>query len=254
MIEVNPRASRTVPFVSKATGIPLADLGTLAMVGEKLRDVMGHETIDARRDGSSHVSCLTSKPRYYCVKEAVFPYVKFPGAKITLSPEMKSTGEVMAIDYDRFGAYCKSQIACGSPLPKGGNVFLSVRDEDKPPVSKLAAELKSLGFNIYATLGTSTYLWNSGVESKAAFRISRGRPNVIDLIHKGEIDWIVNTSESDGEATGDSVQLRSCAVAAGVPVTTTLAGSPPPWPDSPRIGQKKPFTAYRSTIARFDPR
>ena len=154
----------------------------------------------------------------------MFPYVKFPGAKITLSPEMKSTGEVMAIDYDRFGAYCKSQIACGSPLPKGGNVFLSVRDEDKPQVSKLAAELKSLGFNIYATLGTSTYLWNSGVESKAAFRISRGRPNVIDLIHKGEIDWVVNTSESDGEATGDSVLLRSCAVAAGVPVTTTLAG------------------------------
>ena len=208
MIEVNPRASRTVPFVSKATGIPLADLGTLAMVGEKLP--AADDRLPTRN--------------YYCVKEAVFPYVKFPGAKITLSPEMKSTGEVMAIDYDRFGAYCKSQIACGSPLPKGGNVFLSVRDEDKPQVSKLAAELKSLGFNIYATLGTSTYLWNSGVESKAAFRISRGRPNVIDLIHKGEIDWVVNTSESDGEATGDSVLLRSCAVAAGVPVTTTLAG------------------------------
>ena len=208
MIEVNPRASRTVPFVSKATGIPLADLGVLAMVGEKLPAPNAH----------------SATRHYYCVKEAVFPYVKFPGAKITLSPEMKSTGEVMAIDFDRFGAYCKSQIACGSPLPKGGNVFLSVRDEDKPQVAKLAAELKTLGFNIYATLGTSTYLWNSGVESKAAFRISRGRPNVIDLIHKGEIDWVVNTSESDGEATGDSVQLRSCAVAAGVPVTTTLAG------------------------------
>ena len=167
---------------------------------------------------------VEAKPRYYCVKEAVFPYVKFPGAKITLSPEMKSTGEVMAIDFDRFDAYCKSQIACGSPLPKGGNVFLSVRDEDKPQVSKLAAKLTSLGFSVYATLGTSTYLWNSGVESKAAFRISRGRPNVVDLIHKGEIDWVVNTSESDGEATGDSVQLRSCAVAAGIPVTTTLAG------------------------------
>ena len=208
MIEVNPRASRTVPFVSKATGIPLADLGTLTMVGEKLP--------------TTNYQLPTTN--YYCVKEAVFPYVKFPGAKITLSPEMKSTGEVMAIDYDRFGAYCKSQIACGSPLPKGGNVFLSVRDEDKPQVSKLAAELKTLGFSIYATLGTSTYLWNSGVESKAAFRISRGRPNVVDLIHKGAIDWVVNTSESDGEATGDSVLLRSCAVAAGIPVTTTLAG------------------------------
>ena len=224
MIEVNPRASRTVPFVSKATGIPLADLGVLAMVGEKINNIMVRGTIDARRGGQSSASSLSPKPRYYCVKEAVFPYVKFPGAKITLSPEMKSTGEVMAIDYDRFSAYCKSQIACGSPLPKGGNVFLSVRDEDKPQVAELAAKLQSQGFGIYATLGTSTYLWNNGVESKAAFRISRGRPSVIDLIHKGEINWVVNTSESDGEATGDSVQLRSCAVAAGIPVTTTLSG------------------------------
>jgi len=208
MIEVNPRASRTVPFVSKATGIPLADLGALAMVGTKLPPF----------------SPQPAKANYYCVKEAVFPYIKFPGAKITLSPEMKSTGEVMSIDYDRFGAYYKSQIACGSPLPKGGNVFLSVRDEDKPQVAELAAQLKSLGFGIYATLGTSTYLWNRGVESKAAFRISRGRPSVIDLIRKGEINWVVNTSESDGEASGDSVQMRSCAVSAGVPVTTTLAG------------------------------
>ncbi len=220
MIEVNPRASRTVPFVSKATGIPLADLGALAMVGEKI----GRATSDKSTVECREPDVVEAKPRYYCVKEAVFPYVKFPGAKITLSPEMKSTGEVMAIDFDRFDAYCKSQIACGSPLPKGGNVFLSVRDEDKPLVSKLAAKLTSLGFSVYATLGTSTYLWNSGVESKAAFRISRGRPNVVDLIHKGEIDWVVNTSESDGEATGDSVQLRSCAVAAGIPVTTTLAG------------------------------
>ena len=208
MIEVNPRASRTVPFVSKATGIPLADLGALAMVGTKLPPI----------------NPQPSTANYYCVKEAVFPYIKFPGAKITLSPEMKSTGEVMSIDYDRFGAYYKSQIACGSPLPKGGNVFLSVRDEDKPQVAELAAQLKSLGFGIYATLGTSTYLWNRGVESKAAFRISRGRPSVIDLIRKGEINWVVNTSESDGEASGDSVQMRSCAVSAGVPVTTTLAG------------------------------
>ena len=206
MIEVNPRASRTVPFVSKATGIPLADLGALAMVGEKLP------------------LPVPRSPNYYCVKEAVFPYVKFPGAKITLSPEMKSTGEVMAIDPDRFGAYYKSQIACGSPLPKSGNVFLSVRDEDKPQVAELAAKLRELGFGIYATLGTSTYLWGHGIESRAAFRISRGRPNAMDLIRKGEIQWVVNTSESDGEATGDSVALRSAAVSAGIPVTTTLAG------------------------------
>ena len=107
---------------------------------------------------------------------------------------MKSTGEVMAIDPDRFGAYYKSQVACSSPLPKRGNVFLSVRDEDKPQVAELAAKLKELGFGIYATLGTSTYLWGRGIESRAAFRISRGRPNAIDLIRKGEIQWVVNTS------------------------------------------------------------
>jgi len=220
MIEVNPRASRTVPFVSKATGIPLADIGALVMTGEKLDEILGRGTAGARSDALS----LPSKPRYYCVKEAVFPYVKFPGAKITLSPEMKSTGEVMAIDYDRFSAYYKSQIACGSPLPKSGNVFLSVRDEDKPKVAELAAALANLGFGIYATLGTSTYLWNRGIESRAAFRISKGRPSAIDLIRMGKINWVVNTSESDGEASGDSVKLRSCAVAAGIPVTTTLAG------------------------------
>ena len=167
---------------------------------------------------------IPRSPNYYCVKEAVFPYVKFPGAKITLSPEMKSTGEVMAIDPDRFGAYYKSQIACGSPLPKSGNVFLSVRDEDKPRVAELAAKLKELGYGICATLGTSTYLWNHGIEARAVFRISRGRPNAIDLIRKGEIQWVVNTSESDGEASGDSVKMRSSAVASGIPVTTTLAG------------------------------
>ena len=237
MIEVNPRASRTVPFVSKATGIPLADLGALAMVGEKLKpggvgvqssssrkDLKFHSPTQDSNSNSIKTQTLVKPVKYYCVKEAVFPYVKFPGAKITLSPEMKSTGEVMAIDPDRFGAYYKSQVACSSPLPKRGNVFLSVRDEDKPQVAELAAKLKELGFGIYATLGTSTYLWGHGIESRAAFRISRGRPNAIDLIRKGEIQWVVNTSESDGEASGDSVQLRSASVAAGVPVTTTLAG------------------------------
>ena len=223
MIEVNPRASRTVPFVSKATGIPLADLGALAMVGDKLLREVGVKSSSSREDDKFHSPTQNSNS-HYCVKEAVFPYVKFPGAKITLSPEMKSTGEVMAIDYDRFGAYYKSQIACGSPLPKSGNVFLSVRNEDKPEVAELAAKLKSLGFGIYATLGTSSYLWNHGIESRAAFRISRGRPNAIDLMRKGEINWVVNTSESDGEASGDSVKMRSAAVAAGIPVTTTLAG------------------------------
>ena len=137
---------------------------------------------------------------------------------------MKSTGEVMAIDHDPFCAYHKSQVACGSPLPKGGNVFLSVRDEDKPRAAELAARLVALGFGIYATLGTSTHLWNRGIESKAVFKISRGRPSAVDLVRRGEIGWVVNTAESDGEASGDCVRLRSCAVAAGIPVTTTIAG------------------------------
>ena len=230
MIEVNPRASRTVPFVSKATGIPLADLGALAMVGEKLSNLNSPRAESQSRREYPSISASPRlreripSPKYYCVKEAVFPYVKFPGAKITLSPEMKSTGEVMAIDYDRFAAYHKSQIACGSPLPKAGNIFLSVRDEDKPKVAELTAKLKERGYGIYATLGTSTYLWNHGIEANAVFRISRGRPSAIDLIHKAQINWVVNTTESDGEASGDSVKLRSCAVAAGIPVTTTLAG------------------------------
>ena len=210
------------------------------MVGEKLKTGSKEEAVEepsadsvgtaprAVRGGRGATAlpgfASPAKKEYYCVKEAVFPYIKFPGAKIMLSPEMKSTGEVMAIDYDRFSAYHKSQIACGSPLPKKGNVFLSVRDADKPQVAELAQQLKELGFGIYATLGTSTYLWNHGIESKAVFRISRGRPSAIDLVHKAEIGWVVNTSESDGEASGDSVQLRSCAVAAGIPVTTTLAG------------------------------
>ena len=225
MIEVNPRASRTVPFVSKATGIPLADLGALAMVGEKLKTgLTGFTGLQFADLNPVNLVNPVKNKKYYCVKEAVFPYVKFPGAKITLSPEMKSTGEVMAIDPDRFGAYYKSQVACGSPLPKSGNVFLSVRDDDKPHVAELAAKLKELGYGICATLGTSTYLWNHGIESRAVFRISRGRPNAIDLMRKGEIQWVVNTSESDGEASGDSVKMRSSAVAAGIPVTTTLAG------------------------------
>ena len=207
MIEVNPRASRTVPFVAKATGVALADLGARAMVGEKI--------------GASR---RASTPRHYCVKEAVFPYAKFPGAKITLSPEMKSTGEVMALDDDRFAAYRKSQIACGSPLPTGGCVLLSVCDADKPKVAELAARLTARGFGLYATCGTSTYLWDRGIETQAVFRISRGRPNGIDLIRKGAVGWVVNTAAADGEASRDSVRLRACAVAAGIPVTTTLAG------------------------------
>ena len=209
MIEVNPRASRTVPFVSKAIGVPLADYAARCMAGEKLKDIGFTEQV---------------MPRHYSVKEAVFPFVKFPGVDIGLSPEMKSTGEVMAMDDDPDCAYYKSQIAAGSPLPSKGNVFLSLKDEDKDGAVPLARKLVDMGYTLYATRGTSTRLWEAGIESHAVFRISRGRPNALDFMRRHMIDWIVNTSETSGEAEADGRRMRAAAVAAGIPVTTTMAG------------------------------
>ena len=207
MIEVNPRASRTVPFVSKAVGWSLADVATRCMTGEKLENI-----------------CDVRPLPYYCVKEAVFPFAKFPGAEVSLTPEMKSTGEVMSIDEDPEIAYFKSQIASGSPLPASGDVFVSFRDEDKAAGVEAVRELARLGYGIYATCGTSTKLWEAGIPSKAIFRISRGRPNALDLLRKGVLKWVVCTAEYGQEATDDNAFLRSGAVAAGVPLTTTLAG------------------------------
>ena len=208
MIEVNPRASRTVPFVSKAVGWSLAGVAARVMAGEKL-------------EGSQ-----ASKPRYHCVKEAVFPFVKFPGADITLTPEMKSTGEVMCFGHDAASAYYKSQMAAGSPLPRPGQggVILSVRDEDKSEVVQLAKALDGLGYEIWATRGTSTVLWKAGIESNALYKIPLGSPNAIDLIRLGKVKWVVNTREDGEMSAHDSLRIRSAAVAAGVPVTTTLAG------------------------------
>ena len=223
MIEVNPRASRTVPFVSKAVGWPLADVAARCMVGETLDDILGPETPDAER-GAAGAPRSASKSPYYCVKEAVFPFARFPGADVALTPEMKSTGEVMAIDADPEIAYFKSQVAAGSPLPKGGDVFVSLRDEDKAEGVELARELARLGYGIYATLGTSTALWAAGIKSKAVFRISRGRPSALDLLREKAVGWIVSTAETGHEATEDNARLRTAATAAGVPLTTTLAG------------------------------
>ena len=209
MIEVNPRASRTVPFVSKAIGVPLADIAARCMVGEKLADIGFTQEV---------------VPPYTSVKEAVFPFVKFPGAEVALTPEMKSTGEVMAIDDDPEIAYFKSQMAAGSPLPKGGEVFVSLRDEDKTAGVEAVRELVRLGYGVYATRGTSTRLWEAGLPSKAVFRISRGRPNALDLLKAGQVKWVVCTTEAGNEANEDNARLRSGAVAAGVPLTTTLDG------------------------------
>ena len=220
MIEVNPRASRTVPFVSKAVGWSLAGVAARCMAGEKLGGMVGRGVLD-----SSSAARSEAAP-YYCAKEAVFPFVKFPGADITLTPEMKSTGEVMAFGCDAATAYYKSQIAAGSPLPHPGQggIVLSVRDEDKAEVVRLAKTLDDLGYEIWATRGTSTLLWKAGVESNALYKIPLGSPNALDLIRLGKVKWIVNTREDGEMSAHDSLKIRSAAVAAGVPVTTTLAG------------------------------
>ena len=211
MIEVNPRASRTVPFVSKAVGWSLAGAAARCMAGERLADVVG---------GSIRPSS------YFCAKEAVFPFVKFPGADITLTPEMKSTGEVMAFGADAATAYYKSQVAAGSPLPLPGQggIVLCIRNEDKAEVVELAKTLDKLGYEIWATRGTSTALWKAGIESNALYKIPLGSPNTLDLIRRGKVKWIVNTREDGESAAHDSVKIRTAATLAGVPVTTTLAG------------------------------
>ncbi len=209
VIEVNPRASRTVPFVSKAIGVPLAQLATRCLTGSKLTELG-----------------FTREVRipYTVVKEAVFPFVKFPGVDVVLGPEMKSTGEVMGIDRDRGLAYLKSQLGAGNALPEKGRVFLSLRDEDKDPAVPFIQALHELGFVIYATRGTSTRCWDAGVPARAVFRISRGRPNLLDLLAGNKVQWIINTTESGAEAMADEIRMRSQAVISGVPITTTLAG------------------------------
>ncbi len=210
VIEVNPRASRTVPFVSKSIGAPLAKIASLVMVGRKLKDIGFTEEII---------------PDYYSVKEAVFPFVRFPGIDVVLSPEMKSTGEVMGIDISPGLAYFKTQVAAGNSLPSAGNIFLSIRDMDKPAAIPLAKELESLGFTIYATCGTATALYNAGLKKvKALFKISEGHPNVVDFIYDHDVKWIINTPSTGVSPRVDEIHMRAQAVVRGVPLTTTIDG------------------------------
>jgi len=210
VLEVNPRASRTVPFVSKAIGIPLAKLAALAMAGFKLRDMGFTEAF---------------VPRHISAKEAVFPFAKFPGVDVILSPEMKSTGEVMGIDIDAGMAFLKSQLAAGNSIPTDGNVFISVRDGDKQAMLPLARRLSDMGFHIYATRGTSTMLHRNGISSAALFRISEGNPNVLDMIEDGNMAWIINTPSVGHAPRADEQRMRSHAVVRGIPITTTVDGA-----------------------------
>jgi carbamoyl-phosphate synthase large subunit len=208
VLEVNPRASRTVPFVSKAIGIPLAKLAAKVMTGKSLRELgFTREVI----------------PNHYSVKEAVFPFIRFPGIDITLGPEMKSTGEVMGIDQDLGLAYAKSQMAAQPSLPSGGNVFLSVKDSDKSSIVKFGKELIDLGFTIYATAGTASALASAGLHVHRLFKLSEGRPHVLDMIKNEEIHLIINTPSGKAPRK-DEVQIRSLAVARRIPILTTISG------------------------------
>jgi carbamoyl-phosphate synthase large subunit len=210
VLEVNPRASRTVPFVSKAIGVPLAKLATKVMLGRRLRDLgFGEE----REVG--HIA----------VKEAVFPFVKFPGVDVVLGPEMKSTGEVMGIDRDFRKAYVKSQIAAASPLPTSGKVFLSVKNRDKRAVVQSAKRLAEMGFSLVATVGTAKLLRRQGMTVELVHKVNESlRPNVVDLMKRGEIALVFNTPE-DGRARKDSFLIRRTAVTQNIPYYTTVDGA-----------------------------
>ncbi|MFP6873242.1 MAG: carbamoyl-phosphate synthase large subunit [Verrucomicrobiales bacterium] len=208
VIEVNPRASRTVPFVSKAIGVPLAKLAAKVMVGEKLTDLGFTEEV---------------VPSHYSVKEAVFPFVKFPGIDIVLGPEMKATGEVMGIDADLGMAYAKSQMAASVALPLEGNLFMSVKDRDKPRAVAIAKDYHALGFRIFSTGGTAEFLEKSGIPVTRLFKLAeKRRPNVLDMIKNGEVDFIINTPSTDRSPRADEITIRSTAVANAVPVMTNL--------------------------------
>ncbi|MGJ8632790.1 MAG: carbamoyl-phosphate synthase large subunit [Luteolibacter sp.] len=210
VIEVNPRASRTVPFVSKATGVSLAKLAAKIMVGEKLADMGYTETIH---------------PPHYSVKEAVFPWNRFPGIDIVLGPEMKSTGEVMGIDADWGMAYAKSQISAFNALPKEGKVFLSVADRDKERAVTVAKELHELGFTICSTGGTLEKLAEAGIPAQRVYKVlEQARPNVIDMMKNNEIDYLINTP-STHESRADEILIRSTAIAQKISYATNMAAA-----------------------------
>ena len=209
VLEVNPRASRTVPFVSKVIGKPLAKMAARVMVGETLEE-MGF-TQEAH-------------PPFWAVKESVFPFSKFPGANITLSPEMKSTGEVMGLDKDLGMAYAKAQMAAKPALPMQGNVFISVKDRDKPIAVDVAQDLVTLGFKIYSTSGTTAVLEENGVEVSPLFRIGEGRPTVIDMLKNDKIDMIVNTPAGQLPRKHENA-IRTEAVLRNVCIMTSMTSA-----------------------------
>jgi carbamoyl-phosphate synthase large subunit len=210
VLEVNPRASRTVPFVSKATGLQLAKIAARCMVGQSL-DSQGimNEVV----------------PPYFSVKEAVFPFVKFPGVDTILGPEMKSTGEVMGIGKTFGEAFVKSQLGAGIKLPKSGRVFLSVKNSDKPRAVQVARDLVEMGFSVVATKGTAAAIGAADIPVTTVNKVVEGRPHVVDMIKNKEIALVINTVEEKRSAISDSRTIRTSALAARVTTYTTIAGA-----------------------------
>jgi carbamoyl-phosphate synthase large subunit len=209
VLEVNPRASRTVPFVAKATGVAVAKIGALVMAGARLADFKLDDTAIA-----PHVA----------VKEAVFPFARFPGVDTILGPEMKSTGEVMGLDHSFERAFAKAQLGAGVALPESGTVFLSVRDGDKAGLAGLARRLTEMGFGIMATRGTAARIREAGLPVSVVNKVLEGRPHCVDAIRSGDIQMVVNTSQG-AQSTADSFDIRRTALTHGVPHYTTMAGA-----------------------------
>ncbi|MBV1704733.1 MAG: ATP-grasp domain-containing protein, partial [Hyphomicrobiales bacterium] len=208
VLEVNPRASRTVPFVAKVVGAPIAKMAARLMAGEKL----------------SAFPPIDPRPRHVGVKEAVFPFARFPGVDTVLGPEMRSTGEVMGLDYSFDMAFAKSQLGAGAGVPRAGTAFVSVRDADKPRIVEAMRELAALGFKIGATGGTQRLLEAQGVPAQKVNKVSEGRPHVVDAIKNGSIQFVVNTTDG-AQSLADSKALRRAALLHKAPYYTTLAGA-----------------------------
>ena len=208
ILEVNPRASRTVPFVAKATGVPIAKIAARLMAGEKL----------------SAFTLPTEAPTHVAVKEAVFPFKRFPGVDIILGPEMKSTGEVMGIDEDFGLAFLKSQIGAGMSLPSKGCVFVSVKERDKEPITGLCRRLVEMGFSLMATSGTAAHLAANDLPVTRVNKVLEGRPHCVDELLSGKIQLVINTTEG-AQAIADSRSIRQTALIHNVPHYTTVAGA-----------------------------
>jgi carbamoyl-phosphate synthase large subunit len=207
VLEVNPRASRTVPFVSKVTGLPLAKIAARCMAGQSL---VSQGVTQERR------------PPYFAVKEAVFPFVKFPGVDPLLGPEMKSTGEVMGVGRSFGEAFAKAQLGAGERLPRSGRVFISVRGADKDDAVQVAGELSRLGFTLVATSGTAAAISAAGIACQEVNKVQEGRPHIVDMIKNDQIDLIINTTEGK-QAIADSYTIRGAALQHKVPYSTTIA-------------------------------